>query len=248
MSHRGAVASADEVTSPSQQRPPGLLTRTLSGSSISGRIGGLFRRRSTAKRDDGGINGTWGAEETEEEDPSYDEESPRARGGSGGRRFMGLRGGLGEYPQDNEFEDGDDSYFSATAPRTDRDRDDTPSPEPAVMSGGAGPVGMTRVAAGGFRGDVAPEQEFAPKPFHRTPTGLSTKQLKHAQKLAVNLEGGLEISLNVEISPKDPGGSTVPYRLVVPRLWYEYEGEEDEPKLEKPVGGIKRLLSLRKAI
>jgi hypothetical protein len=93
---------------------------------------------------------------------------------------------------------------------------------------------------------VAPEQEFVPKAFHRTPTGLSTKQLRNAQKLAVNLEGGLEISLNVEISPLDPGGSTVPYRLVVPKLWYEYEGEEDLPKVEKPVGGLKRLLSLRK--
>ena len=71
--------------------------------------------------------------------------------------------------------------------------------------------------------------------------------LKNAEKLAVNLEGGLEISLNVEISPQDPGGSTVPYRLVVPRLWYEYEGEEDLPRVEKPVGTIKRLLSLRKS-
>ena len=51
----------------------------------------------------------------------------------------------------------------------------------------------------------------------------------------------------MEISPQDPGGSTVPYRLVVPRLWYEYEGEEDLPRVEKPVGTIKRLLSLRKS-
>ncbi|KAK0631876.1 hypothetical protein B0T14DRAFT_415473 [Immersiella caudata] len=248
MSHRDGVASADAVTSPSQQRPPGLLTRTLSGSSISGRIGGLFRRRpSASKRDDGGINGTWGAEDTEED---YDEEPPRHRGGGGGpmrggRFTSGLRGGAGDYPN-NEYEDGDESYFSHKALR-----DGSQSPEHPVMSGGAGPVGMTRAAAGGSGGDVAPEEEFTPKPFHRTPTGLSTKQLKNAQKLAVNLEGGLEITLNVEISPKDPGGSTVPYRLVVPRLWYDYEGEDEEEftkeKVERPVGGIKRLLSLRKA-
>jgi hypothetical protein len=245
-SQRDGVASADAVTSPSQQRPSGLLTRTLSGSSIGGRIGGLFRRRpSVSKRDDGGINGTWGAEDTEED---YDEEPPRHRGGGatrGGRFTGGLRGGAGDYPN-NEYEDGDESYFSHNPPR-----DDSRSPEHPVMSGGAGPVGMTRAAAGGSRGDIAPEEEFTPKPFHRTPTGLSTKQLKNAQKLAVNLEGGLEITLNVEISPKDPGGSTVPYRLVVPRLWYDYEGEDEDEftkeKLEKPAGGIKRLLSLRKA-
>ncbi|KAK0657459.1 hypothetical protein B0T16DRAFT_385993 [Cercophora newfieldiana] len=260
MSHRDGVASADAVTSPSQQRPPGLLTRTLSGSSISGRIGGLFRRRSsTAKRDDGGINGTWGAEDTEEDD-AYEEEPPRTRGGGGhnrGGRFTGgLRGGgTHDYPSPNdEYEDGDESYFSAKPPRAD-----SRSPERPVMSGGAGPVGITRAAPGGSRGDVAPEEDFAPKPFHRTPTGLSTKQLKHAQKLAVNLEGGLEVTLNVEISPKDPGGSTVPYRLVVPRLWYDYDGEEDEMsvgvkgKVEGKTGGggggaggIKRLLSLRR--
>ncbi|KAK3341130.1 hypothetical protein B0T25DRAFT_465324 [Lasiosphaeria hispida] len=247
LSRKGVAASADAVnTAGQQQRPPGqgLLTRTLSGSSINGRFGSLFRRRpGSAKRgNDGGINGTWGDEETEEEDIEFDEESPRVRGGSGGRRGIGLRGGLGDYPHEySEFEDGDENYFSAQP-------SDVPhQPDPTAMSGGAGPVGMTRAAAGGSRGDVVPEQEFAPKPFHRTPTGLTAKQMKHAEKLSVNLEGGLEISLNVEISPKDPGGSTVPYRLVVPRLWYEYEGSDAEPKLEKPVGGIKRLLSLRKS-
>ena len=40
----------------------------------------------------------------------------------------------------------------------------------------------------------------------------------------VNLDGGLEITLNVEISPEDPCGTTIPYSLIVPRLWYEWEG------------------------
>ena len=245
LSGRGGTASADVVGNP-RQRPPGLLTRTLSGSSVGGRIGGLFRRRgSTAKRDDGGINGNWGTE-TDEEDPHYDDEAPRTRGGGGKRKLVALRGGHGD-EYENEYEDGDDSYFSTKPAAVTRDRRDPSPPEPVVMSGGAGPVGMTRAAAGGSRGDVAPEQEFTPKPFHRTPTGLSAKQLKNAEKLAVNLEGGLEISINVEISPRDPGGSTVPYRMVVPRLWYEYQGEDEIPKQEKPVGGIKRLLSLRKA-
>ena len=45
-------------------------------------------------------------------------------------------------------------------------------------------------------------------------------QIVHTAKLV------LEVTFNVEISPRDPGGSTVPYRLVVPKLWYEYEGED----------------------
>ncbi|KAK1755081.1 hypothetical protein QBC47DRAFT_345294 [Echria macrotheca] len=253
LSRRGGVASADAVGSPvGGQRPQGFLTRTLSGSSIGGRIGGMFRRRSSdarRERDDGGINGTWGTETEDEETPYEDDAPPQTRGGAGQRRGIGLRGGGNDddYSPD-EYEAGDDGYFSAKPP-SGAMRERASSSDPAVMSGGAGPspVGMTRAAPGGSRGDVAPEQEFVPKPFHRTPTGLSTKQLKNAEKLAVNLEGGLEISLNVEISPRDPGGSTVPYRLVVPRLWYVYEGEDDEPKLERPAGGIKRLLSLRKA-
>lgn len=37
----------------------------------------------------------------------------------------------------------------------------------------------------------------------------------------VNLDGGLEITLHVEISQSDPAGITTPYRLLVPALWYE---------------------------
>lgn len=70
--------------------------------------------------------------------------------------------------------------------------------------------------------------------FHRTPTGLSTKGGLFAKKQAieqVNLEGGLEITLNVEVNCKDPAGITAPYRLLVPRLWYE-EPIRAEPGLD----------------
>ncbi|RDW75963.1 hypothetical protein BP5796_06784 [Coleophoma crateriformis] len=65
--------------------------------------------------------------------------------------------------------------------------------------------------------------------FHRTPTGLSGKQKKNAAdgRHDVNLEGGLDICLNMEISQKDPAGITMPYRLLVPRLWYEAEDESE---------------------
>ncbi|KAK3336039.1 hypothetical protein B0T19DRAFT_26561 [Cercophora scortea] len=271
LSSRRGVASADEVGRPSQhqQQNPGFLKRTLSASSVTGRFGSLFRRRgSTAKRDDGGINGAWGVgSETEEE--YYDDHAPRPVTRGGGGVGMGLRGGGSEHPPQHEFSefaDGDESYFSVRS-ETANNRDNPLPPEPMVMSGGAGggvtfahpaprPAGMT---------EAAPEQEaFAPKPFHRTPTGLSAKQMKHADQLAVDLQGGLEVCLNVEISPHDPAGITVPYRLVVPKLWYDYEveepwsGEEEEEHEEKAspmsaggkktgrMGSLKRFLSLKK--
>jgi hypothetical protein len=65
----------------------------------------------------------------------------------------------------------------------------------------------------------------------------------------VDLEGGLDICLNVEVNPRDPTGITVPYRLLVPKLFYEYTPEDDEDALvEQPATGstFKRLLSFRK--
>ena len=50
----------------------------------------------------------------------------------------------------------------------------------------------------------------------------------------VNLEGGLDIVLNVEINQKDPAGITTPYRLLVPALWYD--GSSDREKLESAAG------------
>lgn len=101
------------------------------------------------------------------------------------------------------------------------------------------------------------EPEAPPtRPFHRTPTGLSTKQKKKAENYEVDLEGGLDICLNVEVNPKDPAGITVPYRLLVPRLVYDYNAEEDkevEPasapapaRAPAEPSGFKRFLSFRK--
>lgn len=268
LSRRTGTASADDVGK------PGFLTRTMSETSVSGRFGGIFRRRSSTKRRDGSINGAWGPETDEE--GRFDERGAAMRGGLG----------RGEHPppppsplqnqlqQENEFDHGDERYFSVRAGHDD-----------AVMSGGAGSV------SGGYQQhqqhqqqpQPPQQQDFVPKPFHRTPTALlslSGKKRKNVGKgelAAVNLEGALEVTLNAEISPRDPGGSTVPYRLVVPRLWYEYEeegeaeeegeggqmqanqveeeaggaaanvggGPPDGAKKKKPMG-IKRLMSLRR--
>jgi hypothetical protein len=47
----------------------------------------------------------------------------------------------------------------------------------------------------------------------------------------------------MEVSPKDPSGITMPYRLLVPALWYE-ESKNEEPV--KRAGGIRRWASIAK--
>jgi hypothetical protein len=97
--------------------------------------------------------------------------------------------------------------------------------------------------------DVTPGGEvlsLAPvrRPFHRTPTNLSEKKKRTGGGAHdVNLEFGLDICLNVEVSQKDPAGITVPYRLLVPALWYE-EGEDGPiSHVQRKPSGFKRLMS-----
>ncbi|EPE24549.1 Metallo-dependent phosphatase [Glarea lozoyensis ATCC 20868] len=115
-------------------------------------------------------------------------------------RRVGLRGGAGSPDQD--------SYFPRMDQPSGRD------PENPVQRASTSIAGAT------------PQKGFNKRQFHRTPTGLSQKQRK-AGNVQVNLENGLDICLNVEVSPKDPAGITMPYRLLVPALWYveEIEGE-----------------------
>jgi hypothetical protein len=156
---------------------------------------------------------------------------------------MGLRGGAGNAREAAEYSAGDDSYFSFTARVPQRSYTQ--------------PVSYAHAR----NGDWTPDEPPRPKPFHRTPTGLSAKQLKKAERWEVDVEGALDIQLNVEVNPKDPAGITVPYRLLVPKLKYEYQGEdasvasleiengnagieEDRPE-PKRGGTLKRLFSGR---
>lgn len=77
-----------------------------------------------------------------------------------------------------------------------------------------------------------------PNPFHRRPTGLSEKaaRLDMNREGHINLEGGLDIILNVEVSQRDPAGITTPYRLLVPAL--NYTGELDQNHLHRKSGGF----------
>ncbi|CAP59867.1 uncharacterized protein PODANS_1_1940 [Podospora anserina S mat+] len=258
LSSRGGVASADEIGRPGTARS-NKLTRTMSGSSVSGRLGGLFRRLSSSSkkpRDDGGINGNWGADT--DEDAIYDDETLRQRVGAHPSGGVGLRGGLGDYPSgystqshNSEYARGDESYFTVKPPQPVQSHQQPPPyqqhnpnhgrSKSATVVGSAAQY-PSSATSGYASASQQHHNEFVPKPFSRIPTGLSAKQLKHAKELEVDLEGGLEVTLNVEIAPKDPSGSTVPYRLVVPRLWYEYEGEEpeDEEEERKVERGVRR--------
>lgn len=93
----------------------------------------------------------------------------------------------------------------------------------------------------------AHQEEPQPGKFHRRPTNLSEKATWKASKQGddgvgtfVDLEGGLAITLNMEISPHDPSGITVPYKLLVPAL--KYEGTEYDPPPTQIVKGWRKWL------
>ena len=71
-----------------------------------------------------------------------------------------------------------------------------------------------------------------PNPFHRQTTDFleSRKGNTPHEQGVVDLTDGLDIVLNVEVNQKDPAGITVPYRLLVPALWYESAMEQSRRK------------------
>ncbi|KAG5985982.1 hypothetical protein E4U43_005761 [Claviceps pusilla] len=209
---------------------PSKLVRTLSLGSVGSKKRGIFnfgQSGNTTKPDDGGINGQWGEASEEGEDDYF-----AASHQQYGMQASGLRGG-GTYGSYNEFSEDDEAHFTMRPPQ----RASTLGSQPARVD----------------RNDAEEEEEpmMRPRPFHRTPTDLSVKQMRKADKFQVDVEGGLDICLNVEVNAKDPAGITVPYRLLVPRLYYEYNPAEDElqqptqSKTQQP-SGFKRFLSFRK--
>jgi hypothetical protein len=96
-------------------------------------------------------------------------------------------------------------------------------------------------------GDPAPPR---PGPFHRRPSNLGRKATKKNKieddgaGAYIDLEGGLAITLNLEVSPQDPSGITVPYKLLVPVL--RYQGNEYDPPPTQVVKGWKKWLKVRR--
>ncbi|KAL4973700.1 hypothetical protein BDW66DRAFT_99892 [Aspergillus desertorum] len=96
-----------------------------------------------------------------------------------------------------------------------------------------------------------PPADFRPGPFLRRPTNLSQKSAKKAAKRGddgagtlVNLEGGLAVTLNLELNPKDPSGITVPYKLLIPALWFH--GTEYDPPAAPVTKGWRKWLGVRR--
>lgn len=133
----------------------------------------------------------------------------------------GIRGGSG-----GDDEPGD-SYFPTMAPASGRAPEHPVDKAPTSVAGQTPQLGLER------------------NKFHRTPTGLSEKQIRKGMVQDINLEGGLDVCINVEVSQKDPAGITVPYRLLVPALWYD----ESQDRLLEPKQshiGMKRWKTLKK--
>ncbi|KAF4309738.1 hypothetical protein GTA08_BOTSDO02636 [Botryosphaeria dothidea] len=97
-----------------------------------------------------------------------------------------------------------------------------------------------------------------PNPFHRRPTGLSIKAARKGGAFdeddpenpdagSINLEHGLDVVLNLEVSQKDPAGITTPYRLLVPALWYDGPPDENVAvRQPRGGGGLKNFFSIRR--
>lgn len=65
-----------------------------------------------------------------------------------------------------------------------------------------------------------------PSNFHRRPSLMGKRGLSEY----INLQGGLDICLNLEVSQNDPAGITAPYRLIVPALDSTVQEGDDTEK------------------
>ena len=139
-----------------------------------------------------------------------------------------------EYPPSSKYKTGD-SPISPPA-------DDYFSPQPKIPQ---------RAATIGGNGDQRHSSAPLPRPgnFHRRPTNMSEKAAAKGGDMDnmtghINLEHGLDIVLNCEANQKDPAGITIPYRLLIPALWYEGEGDLNTETYKKK-GLLSRLGSIR---
>lgn len=128
---------------------------------------------------------------------------------------------------------------------------DSPSSPPA--DGYFPPQPKTPQRSVTISGNVDQRHSSAPLPrpgnFHRRPTNMSDKAVAKGGDVDdttghINLEHGLDIVLNCEVNQKDPAGITVPYRLLIPALWYEGEGDVNIETYKKK-GLLSRLGSIR---
>lgn len=96
------------------------------------------------------------------------------------------------------------------------------------------------MTAGNQQTDDTTQPPRHPNNFLRRRTDLSAKEIKEEAKGGafrlknfINVEGGLDITLNCETNPRDPAGITHPYRVLVPALRFEGDFEPSEPRVKK---------------
>lgn len=112
-----------------------------------------------------------------------------------------------------------------------------------------GPSASMTYSNGNPRNPTRHSSAPLPRPgnFHRRPTNLSEKAAAKGgngeNNVQISLEHGLDIVINCEVNQKDPAGITTPYRLLIPALWYEGEGDPNEIGYTKK-SWIKRLGSV----
>lgn len=153
-------------------------------------------------------------------------------------RRLSQRGPSQDYPPSNEYRA---SPTAAPSP-----------PQLSPEANGLAPQRNRPSMNGSPNGTTTLGSAPLPRPghFHRRPTNMSIKALKKGGADAdgddghVNLEYGLDIVINCEVNQKDPAGTTYPYRLLVPALWYEGEGDINE-ELYRKRNLLQRFSSLR---
>jgi len=128
-----------------------------------------------------------------------------------------------------------------------------PLPDKANNANGDNDVGnsyhdndkMEDITAANTAANSNPNPKLRPSnQFHRRPTITSERHVSMRESdigdpdsviasddpFAIDLEGGLDISLNFEINAEDPAGKTIPYRLLVPSLFYQGATNTPAPK------------------
>ncbi|KFY47026.1 hypothetical protein V494_00201 [Pseudogymnoascus sp. VKM F-4513 (FW-928)] len=242
---RRLSTSRGRPTEPAPGGRPGPPQRTLS-LTRDFRPAALLRRLSgrQGKRyaDSGGINGYGSETDSEAPYSSDDVRTPHIRGGAGEEDYFSAKH-KGKQPVRNQSDDAfsfDDSPPLSTAPLP-RTRGHERPPQSHRNNYMSDHVQSAEAIS-------SPREREPPlRPFHRTPTGLSVKAAKAGREVReedeINLEGGLEITLNVEVNQHDPAGITAPYRLLVPALFFD---DAKRGGMERKKSVVQRLMGMGK--
>ena len=150
-----------------------------------------------------------------------------------------------KYPPSTQYRSSPPTDVSQTVKSPTEDGNSSMSNRPALQE-----VNSNGNPSSLLRHSPAP----APRPgnFHRRPTSMmikkgSSKGGNDETHGHINLQYGLDIIINCEVSQRDPAGITVPYRLLVPTLWYQGDGDLNDTPFRKK-SWISRLGSMNKSV